>query len=241
MVAISRLPRPLTRGRPTDQLIEDNLGVARSIAGRYRNRGVSPEDLEQVAYLGLVKAAARFDPDGGHDFLAYAVPTIRGEVRRHFRDACWMVRPPRRVQELQARITVAESELALQLGCLPTPSQLASHLGEPESVVVEALTANGCFHASSLDAPVQDGSSSLVDLLAVEDGEQEALEARLALAPLVRRLAPRDREILTMRFFEDRTQAEIAESVGVTQSQVSRTLTRILDALRAGLVGRAAA
>ena len=237
-------PVPRRRGGScsSDRLVVAHLGVARSIAARYRHRGVSREDLEQVACLGLVKAAGRFDPDAGHDFLAYAVPTIRGEVRRHFRDACWMVRPPRRVQELQARITGAEPELALRLGQQPTPAQRAAHLDEPEPVVLEAMAADGCFRPSSLDAPVQDGTASLADLLAVEDEEREALEARLLLGPVVRALRPRDREILVMRFFEDRTQAEIAAAVGgVTQSQVSRTLSRILDGLRAALTGHAPA
>ncbi|KRF34755.1 sigma-70 family RNA polymerase sigma factor [Nocardioides sp. Soil805] len=241
LVPITPVPRPRGGRGSTDRLIESHLGVARSIAARYRNRGVSREDLEQVAYLGLVKAAGRFDPDAGHDFVAYAVPTIRGEVRRHFRDACWMVRPPRRVQELQVRITAAEPELTLQLGQQPTPAQLAAHLDEPEPVVREAMAADGCFRPSSLDAPVQDGTASLADLLAAEDGERGALEARLVLGPLVRALCPRDRDILTMRFFEDRTQAEIAAVVGVTQSQVSRTLTRILEELRAALAGHAPA
>ena len=241
MVAISLVPAPRSRRTPPDELIETHLGVARSIAARYRHRGVSREDLEQVAYLGLVKAAGRFDPDEGHDFLAFAVPTIRGEVRRHFRDACWMVRPPRRVQELQARIATAESELALALGRLPTPAQLAAHLDEPEPSVLEALTADGCFVAASLDAAVPDGTSPLLDLLAVEDGSQGLVEARLVLGPLLRSLDARDRQVLRMRFFEDRTQAEIAQVVGVTQSQVSRTLTRILDDLRRRLADRAPA
>lgn len=232
---------PGTPRRQTDRLVEDHLGVARSIAARYRNRGVGAEDLEQVAYLGLVKAAARFDPDAGTDFLAYAVPTIRGEVRRHFRDASWMVRPPRRLQELQARITAAEPELALRLGGQPTPAQLAVHLDEPESSVVEAMAADGCFQPASLDAPVEGGSWSLLDLLATDDGAQGPAEARLLLAPLVRRLARRDREILAMRFLEDRTQREIADAIGLTQSQVSRTLTRILDELRDALTGHAPA
>ncbi|WP_457206135.1 sigma-70 family RNA polymerase sigma factor [Nocardioides sp. P5_C9_2] len=241
MVAVSLVPAPHDRRSPAAELVEAHLGVARAIASRYRNRGVSLEDLEQVACLGLVKAARRFDPDEGHDFLAFAVPTIRGEVRRHFRDACWMVRPPRRVQELQARIATAESELALTLGHLPTPAQLAAHLDEAESSVIEALAADGCFVAASLDAPLQDETSSLLDLLVVTDVGQSLVEARLVLGPLVRALDARDRQILVMRFFEDRTQGEIAAAVGVTQSQVSRTLTRILDTLRTGLAGRSPA
>jgi RNA polymerase sigma-B factor len=225
------------RSELVDDLVEANLAVARSIAARYRNRGASLEDLEQVAFLGLIKAAARFDASEGHDFLSYAVPTIRGEVRRHFRDACWTVRPPRRVQELQARISAAESELTQELGAAPTQEQLADRLDETPSAVVEAMTADGCFSPTSLDTPVADGTSTLGDLVAGTGGRHGAVEARLVLGPLMRALPERDRRVLCLRFFEDRTQAEIAEAVGVTQSQVSRTLTRILGELRLGLTG----
>ncbi|HEY0643923.1 MAG TPA: SigB/SigF/SigG family RNA polymerase sigma factor [Nocardioides sp.] len=221
----------------TDQLIETNAGVARSMAGRYRNRGIDLDDLEQVALLGLTKAAQRFDPAAGHDFLSYAVPTIRGELRRHFRDAGWMVRPPRRVQDLQARIARAQDELEPKLGRSPRPSEVASHLGVELDDVVEALAADGCFTPTSLDGPVGDGASSLGDLLGDEDRAIESAEARVVLAPALRTLSPRDQRILQLRFVEERTQQEIAESIGLTQAQVSRVLTRILDELRHGLSG----
>src|SRR5690349_10734991 len=144
----------------TTQLIETNAAVARSMASRYRNRGIDLDDLEQVALLGLTKAAQRFDPAAGHDFLSFAVPTIRGELRRHFRDSGWMVRPPRRVQDLQTRIAGAQEELESQLGRSPRPTEIATHLGEQTSDVVEALAADGCFTPTSLDAKVADGSSS---------------------------------------------------------------------------------
>lgn len=223
--------------RLTDQLIEANAGVARSMASRYRNRGIDLDDLEQVALLGLTKAAQRFDPDAGHDFLSYAVPTIRGELRRHFRDSGWMVRPPRRVQELQARISRAQHELEPRLGRSPRPSEVAAHLGEELDAVVEALTADGCFMPTSLDGPVGDGTSSLGDLLGQQDRAIESAEARVVLAPVVRRLSERDRRILQLRFVEERTQQEIAEAVGLTQAQVSRVLTRILGNLRVDLLG----
>jgi RNA polymerase sigma-B factor len=221
----------------TDQLIETNAGVARSMAGRYRNRGIDLDDLEQVALLGLTKAAQRFDPAAGHDFLSYAVPTIRGELRRHFRDAGWMVRPPRRVQDLQARIARAQDELEPKLGRSPRPSEVASHLGVELDDVVEALAADGCFTPTSLDGPVGDGASSLGDLLGDEDRAIESAEARVVLGPALRTLSPRDQRILQLRFVEERTQQEIAESIGLTQAQVSRVLTRILDELRHGLSG----
>ena len=217
-------------------LIETNAGVARSMAGRYRNRGIDLEDLEQVALLGLTKAAHRFDPRAGHDFLSYAVPTIRGELRRHFRDAGWMVRPPRRVQDLQSRISRAQEDLESTLGRSPRPSEVATHLGVEIDEVVEALTADGCFTPTSLDGPVGDGSSSLGDLLGFEDRSVVAAEARIVLEPLVATLPSRDQRILRMRFVDEATQQEIAEAVGLTQAQVSRVLTRILASLRSNLV-----
>ncbi len=133
-----------SRTDTSDWLIAQHIAIARSVAARYRNRGVDLEDLEQVAMLGLTKAAHRFDPDAGHDFLSYAVPTIRGEVRRYFRDSGWVVRPPRRVQELQARIARADNELCQLLGRSPRPTEVADHLDAPLDDVVEALSADGC-------------------------------------------------------------------------------------------------
>lgn len=220
------------------QLIEDlvlvNLGVAHAIAMRYRNRGISSDDLEQVARLGLVKAAQGFDPMRQNDFLAYAVPTIRGEVRKHFRDHGWTVRPPRRIQELQSRIMAAATELTHALGRSPRPSELAKHLESSVEEIEEALSADGCFSPSSLDRPVsdEDGSAALGDLLPSQDADQDAAEARLMLAPAIRRLGERDRLILHLRFFKGLTQEEIAQEIGVTQMHVSRLLSKILSELR---------
>jgi len=221
----------------TMTLIETNVGVARSMASRYRNRGIDLDDLEQVALLGLTKAAQRFDPGAGHDFLSYAVPTIRGELRRHFRDSGWMVRPPRRVQDLQSRISRAQDELEATLGRSPRPTEVAAHLDVALEDVVEALTADGCFTPTSLDGPVGDGSASLGDLLGFDDTAVVAAEARIVLEPVVRKLSERDRRILHLRFVEERTQQEIAEEIGLTQAQVSRVLTRILTDLKADLDG----
>ena len=218
-----------------DDLVETNIGVARSIARRYRNRGIDLDDLEQVALLGLTKAAQRFDAAAGHDFLSYAVPTVRGELRRHFRDAGWMIRPPRRVQDLQGRMSRAQHELEASLRRSPRPSEIAAHLGEDLDAVVEALSADGCFTPTSLDVTVAEGSSTLGDLIGAEDRAIESTEARIVLAPVVRELSDRDQRIVHLRFYEERTQQEIAEAVGLTQAQVSRVLTRILASLRAGL------
>ena len=225
----------------TRQLIETNAAVARSMASRYRNRGIDLDDLEQVALLGLTKAAQRFDPNAGHDFLSFAVPTVRGELRRHFRDSGWMVRPPRRVQDLQTRIASAQEELESRLGRSPRPSEIAAHLDEDTSDIVEALAADGCFTPTSLDARVADGSSSLGDLLGQEDRALAQAEAKVMLEPLMRGLTARDRRIVRLRYYQEQTQQEIADSVGLTQAQVSRVLTRILNDLRVGLVERSSA
>jgi RNA polymerase sigma-B factor len=231
---------PCARQQLLDEVVVASMPVARAIASRYRNRGISEEDLEQVAYLGLVKAADGFDPDVGTPFLSYAGPTIRGEIKRHFRDLGWMVRPPRRIQELQARITAADAELSQSLGRSARPSEIAAHLGEALEDVNEALATVGCFTPSSLDRPAgEDGTMAISDLLGGEDLAQGAVEARAMLAPVVRRLGDRDRRILLLRFFRGWTQQEIAEDIGVTQMQVSRLLTRIMADLRSGLEGGA--
>ena len=176
------------------EVVELNMGVADAIASRYRRRGVADEDLQQVAYLALTKAARKFDPDAGHDFLSYAVPTIRGELCRYFRDSGWMVRPPRKVQELQSRIFAAQSEMSLTLGRSPSPREVAAHLAEPVGDVEEALAAEGCFTPTSLDRSVtSDSDVTLGDLLAGHDVTESAAEARVVLAPVVRRLSERDK------------------------------------------------
>lgn len=213
------------------------LDVAESISGRYRQRGVPGDDLAQIAYLGLMKAVHGFDPTAGHDFLTYAVPTIRGEVRRYFRDQAWTVRPPRRLQELQSRISAASASLHQSLGRSPRPAEVAAELGVDVEEVLEAMSANGCFTPTSLDAPASpDGTWSLGDLLSDGDGDAEASEARLLLSPALQSLPERDRRILYLRFCEQKPQREIAEEFGVTQMQISRLLSRILADLR-GAIG----
>ena len=239
MVPVSLVPdfSGPSAARPTvDDLISDHVAIARSMAARYRNRGIDLDDLEQVALLGLIKAAHRFDPDAGHEFMSYAVPTIRGELRRHFRDSGWMVRPPRRVQDLQRHVARAEDELLHRLGRSPRPTEVADHLGAPLADVVEALGADGCFTPTSLDMPVGEGSTSLGELLPFEDRRISQAEARLVLEPIVRPLPARDRRIVHLRFYDERTQQEIAEIVGLTQAQVSRVLSRILHGLRDSLL-----
>lgn len=217
-----------------DEVIVMHLDLAHSEAKRYRSRGVPLDDLQQVAALALTKATAGYDVTTGHDFLSYAVPTIRGELRKHFRDHGWMVRPPRRIQELQARINRADGELSAMLGRAPVPQEVADHLDEPIDSVIEALASDGCFVPASLDHPAGggDGSTTLGDLLPLDDAEHRASEARLLLLPVLGHLSERDRDIVAMRFTEGLTQREIAARIGVTQMQVSRLLGRILNQLR---------
>jgi len=213
-----------------------NMGVARAIAHRYRQRGLAEDDLVQAAYVGLVKAANGFDPSHERDFLSYAVPTVTGEVKRYFRDFGWAVRPPRRVQELQGSIAKLSSELTQRLGRSPRPSEVAHRLGIDVENVIEALAADGAFTPASLDVPVgEDGAATLGDLMPDDNIEFSSAEARVVLGPAVRRLAARDRRILELRFFEGWTQEQIAQDIGVTQMQVSRLLSRILKDLRAEL------
>jgi RNA polymerase sigma-B factor len=223
----------LERRRLLDEVVVLNMGVANALAARYRSRGIAEEDLKQVAYLALVKAAQGFDCSAGSDFLSYSVPTIRGEIKRHFRDCGWAVRPPRRIQELQSRIAAADTDLSFTLGRSPRPSEIAAYLDESLDDVTEALASDGCFSPTSLDRPVNDEpGTSIGDLMGYVDTGQSAAEARVVLAPVVRRLKERDRRILLLRFFRGWTQAEIAADIGVTLMQVSRLLSRILYDLR---------
>jgi RNA polymerase sigma-B factor len=227
---------PDEHARLLEEVIVLHVDLAHAEAARYRSRGIPLDDLRQVAALALTKAAHGYDVSTGHDFLSYAVPTIRGELRKHFRDHGWMIRPPRRIQELQARINAAESELSNQLGRSPQPVEIADHLDECTENVIEALASDGCFIPASLDHPTGgDGSTTLGELLPFEDASQSASEARVMLRPVLRRLGERDRQILAMRFGEGLTQREIANRIGVTQMQVSRLLTRILGQLRTGV------
>jgi len=224
------------RQRLLDDVIVLHLDLAHAEAGRYRSRGIPLDDLRQVAALALTKATRGYDVTTGHDFLSYAVPTIRGELRKHFRDHGWMIRPPRRIQELQARINAAEAELSYRLGRSPNPVEIADYLEECTESVIEALASDGCFVPASLDHPAGgDGSTTLGDLLQLDDNDHRASEARLLLSPALNQLGERDRQILDMRFCEGLTQREIAARIGVTQMQVSRLLTRILGQLRSGV------
>ncbi len=222
-----------------DYVIRINMTVAGSVASRYFERGIEQEDLLQVAYAALTRATRDFEADRHQDFLSYAVPTIRGELKKHFRDRGWTVRPPRRIQELQGGIARTQGELAQRLGRSPRPPEVAEELDADLGDVLEAMSADGCFTPSSLDQPVTNGeggqAATVCELLGEDDASQPAVEARATLAPVVRQLRERDRRILYLRFFEECTQHEIADEIGVTQMQVSRLLGRIMRDLRTEL------
>ena len=166
-----------------------HMGLARAIAARYRGRGIADDDLVQAATMALLKAARKFDPSHGAEFLTYAVVTMKGEVKRQFRDFGWMVRPPRPIQKMQADVARAESELTQTLGRSPRVREVAEHLGVPEDEVLEALSADGCFTPTSLDLPVgEQGNGVLGDTLAGEDTALDEAEARIMLMPAVKAL-----------------------------------------------------
>ena len=230
------------RRRLVDEVVVLNLPVARALASRFRDRGEQLDDLVQVASLALVKAAQHYEPGRGRGFLPYAVPTITGELRRHFRDRGWGVRPPRRLQELRLSIGAAAQELTQSTGRSPTVAELSAELGVDQEEVIEALAAAQDYHLTSLDAPM-DGEQDGVPLGATLGGEDDRFEKVVDLVsvrPLLASLSERDRHILTLRFFRGWTQSQIAADIGVTQMQVSRLLSRTLTRLRTQLEDQAA-
>ena len=237
---LAELPDGPEREALRDELVAAWLPMAHRIAGRFRDRGESVEDLRQVAALGLVKAVDRFDPERGA-FESYAVPTITGEVKRHFRDRMWALRVPRRVQELRNKVRVARRELTQTPGS-PEPSvaALAAHTGLTEEEVNSGLEALESFSTLSLDAELsgdEDGYS-LADSLGAADSSYDVVIDRESAKEGLRRLPERERAILYMRFFEDMTQSRIADRLGISQMHVSRLITRSCARVRAEALGQ---
>jgi len=237
LTALTDLPaghpaRPVLR----DRAIEAWLPLARHLANRYAGRGEPADDLLQTAVVGLIKAVDKFDPAFGVDFAGYAIPTIAGEIKRHFRDRTWAIRVPRRLQELRLAITAANGALSHTLGRSPTVADVAAHLGITEEEVLEGLEGARAYSATSLSTPVgADGSSELGETLGGTDHEFELAEARIALGPALAALDERERTIVTLRFYGNLTQAEIAERIGISQMHVSRLIARALLKLRGAL------
>lgn len=214
------------------RVVETHLDVADAVARRYASAGVEREDLRQVARLGLVKAALRFDCTVGEDFVAFAAPTVSGEVKRHLRDTTWFVRPPRRLQELCSAALTTRASLAQSLGRIPDVAEIAAELREPEGEVDEALRARADRLAGSLDVVVDPESGVTVGETIAADDPWPHAEARCELDRAIAALPERDRVIVRLRFVDELSQAEIGRMLGVTQMQVSRLLTKVLARLR---------
>lgn len=217
------------------QIVEEYDGLARRLAYRYRGRGEPRDDLEQVARLGLVNAIDRFDPDYGVKFATFATRTIVGELKRHLRDKTWSVRVPRSLQELWLEASRAAEDLTHQLSRSPTVDEIAAHIGASREAVLEALDAGSSYTATSLDAPVgaDEGSpTSLIDILGRLDDELEQAGSWASAVDHIRSLPEREQAILVMRFFEDRSQSEIADAIGISQMHVSRLLRKSIAELR---------
>ncbi|HET7051948.1 MAG TPA: SigB/SigF/SigG family RNA polymerase sigma factor [Solirubrobacteraceae bacterium] len=219
-----------------EELVQRHLALARKLAGRYARANEPFDDLFQVASLGLVKAIDRFDPDRGIAFSSFAVPTIVGELKRHFRDKGWSLHVPRGTLELALRVQDATTMLGSKTGRSPTVDEIADHLGVGTEQVLEALEALAARHATSLDVPVDadagDESATRHETIGVEDDGYAAIVASASLADAVRRLPMLDRRVFMLRFRDELTQSEIAEQVGVSQMQVSRILRRVTAELR---------
>lgn len=217
-----------------DELVRHFHSVIGPLASRFRGRGESIEDLEQVASIGLVKAVDRFDPERGVKFTTYATATILGELKRYLRDKAWSLRVPRSLQERSVAVHSAAPRLAQRLGRSPTIAELASELDLDEDDVIEAMDVGSAYTAASLDAPIGDeaGAAEVIDRVAVEDETLAMMAQWTDVAEAIRELPERERHILFLRFFEGRTQSEIAEIVGVSQMHVSRLLSRSLELVR---------
>jgi RNA polymerase sigma-B factor len=221
--------------RKRDSIVERCLPLADHIARRFDGRGEPRDDLVQVARVGLVNAVIRFDVETGSDFVSFAVPTIMGEVRRHFRDNSWSVKVPRRLKELHLRLGTATAELSQRLGRAPTATELAAELEMDREEVIEGLVAGSSNNTLSIDSGGgggDDDAPAIADSLGDLDATLDQIENRETLRPLLDSLPERERVVVVLRFFESMTQTQIAERVGVSQMHVSRLLARALGRLR---------
>ncbi len=215
--------------RVREQLVEAYAGTVRAVARRFAGRGESEDDLAQVAFIGLLEALDRFDPSRGLPFRAFAVPTMVGELKRHFRDRRWRMRVPRALQERYLEVRRVRDELAQDLGRVPSVADIAAALELPRDDVVEALEAGATFNMSSLDGVC---TGSVVVAAGGPERGYQAVDDRLHVEALLARLEDRQRLVLDLRFGAELTQAEIGRRVGIGQMQVSRMLSRTLAALR---------
>ncbi|MEV4345621.1 SigB/SigF/SigG family RNA polymerase sigma factor [Actinoplanes sp. NPDC049596] len=224
------------RAELREELTRLCLPFAGRLARRYRGRGETFEDIEQVARLGLVKAIDRYDPERG-SFTAYAVITISGEIKRHFRDKTWGVHVPRRLQDLSLEVGHAMMVMTSTLSRTPTAAEIAERLGVEVGAVLEAMESSAGYAPSSLNAPMRgDGAAEFGDLVGGLDDDLEMVDDKVTVADLLMRLPARERRMLALRFYGNRTQADIAAELGVSQMHVSRLLTRALTWLREAML-----
>lgn len=224
------------RHRGYERAVEAALPLARTMALRYRQHGELLEDLLQVASIGVVRAVHDYDPDRGSGFLAYAVPTILGELRRHLRDHAWSVRAPRRLQELRSEIVQTSPWLAQSLGRSPTRDEIAGHIGADVAQVEQAMQTVSGMRPVSLDAPAVESGCSLYDLIGASDPALDRMDYRLSLRAMIAALPPEAQELLRLRFDAELTQSQIAAQLDTSQMAVSRKLTAILAGFREALL-----
>ena len=215
------------------ELVEDLMPLVRSLALRYTGRGEALDDLVQVGCIGLINAIDRFEPERGVELTTYAVPTILGEIQRHFRDKAWAVHVPRSIKELNVRLTRLLDGLTAELGRSPTIEELARAAGAEEDEVIEALESAHAYTARSLSAPFDDESpGGLSELVGEDEGGYEQVEEGAVLDAGLEALEPRERRIIQLRFFDGLTQSQIAAEIGISQMHVSRLLRRALQTMR---------
>ncbi|QTG81184.1 sigma-70 family RNA polymerase sigma factor [Arthrobacter crystallopoietes] len=231
----ARRARGSLRQALEEELVLGHLDIAETAARNYVGTGRELDDLKQVARMGLLKAVRGFDPERGTDFPAYAMPTVTGELKRYLRDSCWVIRPPRHVQDLRTAAAKAGPALAQRLGRDPFLSELAEDLGESLQSVAEALNCQNSLRPESLEADA-DGRH-LADTLGGNDNRLEKAEEMLVLRGAIRELDRREQQLLYYRYFEEESQQRVGERVGMTQMQVSRALARILVKLQRQLLG----
>ena len=225
------------RATARDDLVRLHLPLVEHCARRFRNRGEPFEDLVQVGTIGLIKSVDRFEAERGVEFSTYATPTIIGEIKRHFRDKGWAIRVPRRLQELRMQIVTATAELTQDLGRSPTPRELGERIGCTVEEIIEGMESSNAYSTLSLDATddSDEPGGSMLDALGTDDPNLEHVEVRESIKPMLDQLDPREKRILVLRFFKNKTQTQIAEEIGVSQMHVSRLLTRTLAQLRSSM------
>jgi RNA polymerase sigma-B factor len=216
-----------------DAALVELMPLVRALASRYAGRGEPLEDLVQVGSIGLIKAVDRFDVDRGVEFSSYAVPTIVGEIKRHFRDKAWAMHVPRRLKELSLKLSRTLDELTTELGRSPTIAELAEATGVEEEDVVDALDSSNAYSTRSLHAPFEEGGDdSLADKLGDEETGYAEVEDGALVAAGLDALDERERQIVELRFFDEMTQSQIAAEIGISQMHVSRLLRRALATMR---------